>query len=211
MKSSIVFYIAFCACHLAAAQFEGGLEQYAYISMGKSPTLVPIVHIQNEKWYGEARYNYEALKTFSVYVGKIFSNEEKTQSYAIIPVIGITTGKFKGGSVGLDITFNDSDFFFCSQSQYTFSNTDRYQNFIYSWSELGYEPSKWIYAGLALQYTQLFQKTEEPLMYEFGVMAGFKLGRWTIPIYSFSPFADDRYFIVGLNLIFGENDNRHIR
>lgn len=211
MKGNALLGILFSVCHLAAAQSEGGLEQYAYLSKSESLTLVPIVHIQNEKWYVEARYNYEELKTFSAYVGKIFSGEEGTHSYSIIPVIGIVTGKFKGGSVGLDITFNDSDIFFTSQSQYTFTKSEYNQNFMYSWSELGYEASKWIYAGLALQHTQLFQKTEQPLTYDFGIMTGLKLGQWTVPIYSFSPFANDRYFVVGLNLGFGKNSKRHIR
>jgi hypothetical protein len=211
MKGSAWCNIVFCVCQWASAYAQGGLEQYAYLQKGESPTFVPIVHIQNKKWYGEARYNYEELKTFSAYVGKIFSGDEGSHSYAIIPVIGIVMGKFKGGSVGLDVTFNDGDFFFCSQSQYTFSKSERYQNFMYSWSELGYEPSKWFYAGLALQHTQLFQKSEEPISYEFGAMAGLKLGRLTIPFYSFSPFAIDRYFLVGVNFGFEKNSKRHIR
>ncbi len=211
MKSSIVFYLIVCMGHFAAAQINGGLEQYTYLSKNTLPTIVPIAHIQNEKWYGEVRYNYEELKTFSVYVGKIFSGDEDNHSYAIIPVVGMVMGKFTGGSVGLDVTFTDHDFFFTSQSQYTFANTNRHQNFMYSWSELGYEPSQWIYAGLALQHLQLFQKAEEPMSYVWGGMVGFNLGRWTIPLYSFDPFSNSRYFILGLNFGFGTNTNRHIR
>ncbi len=211
MKGSVVFHIVFCLCHWAAAQTEAGLEQYAYLKKGEPLILVPIVHIQNEKWYGEVRYNYEELKTFSAYAGKIFSDEEETHSYAIIPMIGIVAGKFKGYSVGLDVTFNEHNFFFCTQSQYTFSSSSRYENFMYSWSELGYDVSQWIYTGMSLQHIQLFQQEGEALTYEFGFMAGIKLGQWTIPIYSFSPFANDRYFIVGLNLNFEKKNKRHTR
>jgi len=211
MKGNIACYIAFCFCHWAGAQTTGGLEQYFYVRKGSALTPVLIAHVQNEKWYGEVRYNYEEIKTFSAYAGKIFSDEQKTHSYSIIPIIGIVTGKFKGYSLGLDVTFTENNFFFCSQSQYTFSSNDHYENFMYSWSELGYEASQWIYAGLALQHLQLFQKEGEPMSYDFGAMIGFKLGKWTIPIYSFSPINNNRYFILGLNLEFGKNNNTHIR
>ena len=79
----------------ARAQSHGRIEQYYYTGAGGS-TLVPkIFYENNKKWYGEARYNYEELRTFSFIAGKVFSNEDVV-SYSFTPVAGVVIGKFNG-------------------------------------------------------------------------------------------------------------------
>jgi hypothetical protein len=80
---------------------------------------------------------------------------------------------------------------------------------VYSWSELGYQPWHWIYGGLAMQKTSLFQENIMQSETEVGVVVGFVIGRCAIPLYSFSPFAEDRYFVVGFNFEFGSNQKKH--
>ena len=199
MKDSVVFLLVFLVCHLASAQSEGGLEQYCYVKKGSSSILSPIVHYQYRTWYGEARHNYEDVGTSSIYIGKIFSNQNNV-SYSITPIVGAVMGKYKGGSIGLKISVDYKNLFFSSESQYTFSSNELYKNFLYSWSELGYQPLTWMYAGLALQQTHLL-KTEKT--FETGVVVGFLVGKWTFPLYSFSPISRERYFVLGMNLVIG--------
>jgi len=208
MKNNFALCIVvLCACRLAAAQGYGIVEQYVYVSEDNPPTYMPIAQIQNKNWYGEARYNYEKLKSLSVYAGRVYSfkNKRGSHSSSLIPIAGIVIGKFKGGSVGFNLKVKYTDLFLTSQSQYTFSIKDQHENFTYSWSELGYQPWYWIYGGLAVQKTNLFQENRNRSETEVGVVVGFVVGQWTIPLYSFSPLAGDRYFVVGLNFDYGTN------
>ena len=196
MRSSITILIFLVVNTAGIAQSQGSLEQYFY-KYRESNSLVPIAQFQNSKnWYAEARYNYEDLNTFSLYGGKTFSRSSKL-SYDITPIVGGVIGKMNGVSVGLNMDADYADFFFSSQSQYTVSSDTRFDNFFFSWSELGYQPLKWMYAGIAMQQTNLYQTTGS---FEPGIFVGFTHKKWSFPIYSFSPMnAASRYFIVGIN------------
>ena len=72
----------------------------------------------------------------------------------------------------------------------------RVKIFLYSWTEFSYEINSFSYAGLALQQTKLY---EEQNYFEPGIMAGFTLGRFDIPIYCFSPTSSTKNFVLGVN------------
>jgi hypothetical protein len=178
------------------SQAKAGFEQYSYMGAGQSNGLVPVAHYEsNKKWYAEARYNYDNFQTFSLYAGKTFSKENDF-SYAFTPMIGGMIGKLKGGSLGLNTEFSFRKFNFSSQSQYSVSAESQNGNFFFTWSELYYQPLHWIYTGVTLQHTRVYRTNA---LVEPGVLLGFSFNHWSFPIYSFSPFADERYFVVGIN------------
>jgi hypothetical protein len=201
MKIKYLLALGLLLCFAQSMLAQGGFEQYCYITQQGIMTLVPIIHYQSfTNWYVEARYNYEGAGTYSLYAGKIFSRQGRF-SYSITPLLGGVTGKLKGGSAGLNVTMDIGKVFFASQSQFTSSTVGERSSFFFSWSELAYQPSKWCYAGLALQHTRFLQtrtKSVEP-----GVVVGFSVGLWTIPLYVFSPMGNDRYYVVGMNLRLG--------
>ena len=195
MKNKIVLFVMMIG-HAAVAQ-EGALEQYFQVQNKEAVYMMPIVHYQSKKnWYTEVRYNYEDQETLSVYAGKVFSRIKKV-TYSVAPILGIVTGKFKGGSMGFNLNIEYKKLFVASQSQYTFSMKDKTANFLYSWSEVGYDIASWIYLGAAVQYTQLYQIRHAQV--ESGVVVGLSMGSWTFPLYSFSPMSDNRYFLLGIN------------
>ncbi len=196
MKSNVLFILTIIICTEATAQQEAGFEQYYYVQAKEPVVMMPIAHYQSKtNWYTEARYNYEDLNTFSLYAGKIFTRDRKI-SYSIIPILGAVMGKFKGGSAGLNLNIEYKEWYLSAQSQYTVSANDKTSTFFYSWSELGYEFSDFIYAGLAIQETSLY--AAKPVC-ETGVVVGLSFGKWVFPIYAFSPFDNSRYFIIGIN------------
>jgi hypothetical protein len=70
--------------------------------------------------------------------------------------------------------------------------------FLYSWSEIGYQGFKWLYAGLSVQHTHDRLAGNE---LQSGMMVGFTFNRFTIPVYTFNPFNNDgRSFIVGFTM-----------
>ncbi|HEY9005041.1 hypothetical protein [Ohtaekwangia sp.] len=205
MKSSIVsialVYIVFGATHVLA---QTGLEQYYYVQKQKPVEFVPIVSYQTRSnWYAEARYNYEENNTFSLYAGKTFEGTHKKFNYSFTPILGSVFGEFRGASTGVNVAMDLKNLFFSSQAQYTFSPGNPESDFWFSWSELGYEVSPWLYFGLSMQHTHMLQGNANQL--EQGAVVGFSFGKWTVPIYSFSTFSSSRYFVLGINLGIGSN------
>jgi hypothetical protein len=174
-------------------QARTGFEEYYYAGRHLSSVPVSRVYYQgSSSWYGEARYNYEEEKSFSLYAGRTFSRQD-TVSYSFTPMAGIVAGKFNGGSAGMNIAFEYRNFFFSSESEYCFSA--RSPNFFFNWSELGYQCTKHIYAGLVLQQTCLYNATTA---WEPGVQLDISFGKWVFPVYAFNPWGSKSYFVLGI-------------
>lgn len=183
--------------HFTLAQSKASIEQYHVVGNDRNYMPMSIAHFQNDKkWYAEGRYNYEELKTFSFYVGKTFS-KEKELSYSVTPLLGGALGNFNGVSTGINMDFDYNNFFLSIQSQYSFSTDQRADNFFYNWSELAYQPLKWLYGGVSIQHTRLYRAET---IFEPGVLVGFTFKNLTIPFYTFAPFKKGRYFMLGLTI-----------
>ncbi len=191
---TILFFLAFF-CD-ANAQQKLMLEQYSFIGGGATSMLAPVAHYETKhKWYAEARYNYEDINTFSLYAGRTFS-AQRIFSWSLTPMIGGMAGKMKGGSFGLNSECSFKKFGFSSQAQYSLSAETEYDNFFYNWSELYYQPFDWVYTGIAVQHTRMYATNA---LVDPGVLLGFSYNQWSFPMYSFKPFAAERYFVVGIN------------
>lgn len=202
MRNKILFITVLIAIQATIGLGQAGFEQYYYLQEKKAMVFVPIVHFKNKNnWYAEVRYNYEEQNSFSAYGGKTFSKARKLLTYSLTPMMGMVIGKFRGASVGLNATLEYKDFFLSSQSQFTDSYNNRYSDFFFGWSEVGYQPLPWFYFGCSFQQT--FYTNPKRNLMEPGVMLGFTLGRWTFPVYSFSLLNADRYFVVGINHAMG--------
>ena len=160
--------------------------------------FMPIAHFQSARnWYAEARYNYEDTETFSLFLGRSFSGD-KNIAYTVTPMLGASVGKFKGISTGLNVDVEYDKFYFSAQSQYSMATArgKGSDDFFYSWSEAGYQPLDWLYAGASFQQTfTRYEKLLEP-----GALVGFSFNRFSIPVYGFDLFNDTRYFIIGLTV-----------
>jgi hypothetical protein len=178
------------------SQSKLGLEQYSFMHAGENNGWSPVAHYQtSKKWYAEARYNYEDFQTFSLYAGKTFSAENDV-SYSLTPMIGGMLGRLNGGSLGLNTELSFRKFSFSSQSQYSLSTDNQRSNFFYSWSELSYQPLNWVYTGVAIQHTRFYQANT---LMEPGVLLGFSFQHWLFPLYTFNPFSNSPYFVVGMS------------
>jgi hypothetical protein len=183
--------------HDVAAQTKSGIENYSLFNRNDGFLWMPVVHHTGKKGlYTEMRYNYEELRTASAYIGKNFSSEAGL-SYAITPMIGIVMGDFNGGSIALKTELEHKDLFLSMESQYTVSKAGVEDNFFFNWTELGYQPLSWFYAGVSVQATKIY-KTK--LLAEQGFFAAFVIKKFTIPVYVFSPFRPGKNFIVGVNM-----------
>ncbi|OQP61866.1 hypothetical protein A3860_30845 [Niastella vici] len=200
--ASILLMVLVLAGRAALGQSEVTFEQYHVVysaPLSTQPYLyMPVLHyLHPSKWYAEARYNYEDADTYSLYFGRAFTGG-KNLNYSFVPLLGASVGKYKSFSTGLNIDMELDKFFFSSQSQYSRSTSVYGGDFVYTWSELGYQSLKWLYAGVAAQHTHVWQEGHE---LQPGFMLGFTFNRFTVPIYSFEPFnSNGRNFIVGLTM-----------
>lgn len=195
MKKAMLLIMLSGLSHKAHTQAHGGVGQYFYMGERQPFTLVPIVYYQTAgNWYVEGRYNYEALKTMSVYAGKVFE-KKSALSFSASPVIGAVIGQFNGGSIGINNELDYKKLLFSSQLQYTFSIEDRTDNFFYSWSDLSYQAINNIYAGFSVQQTSIYRLQRK---LEKGFFVKALVNKWTLPFYIFSPVSKERYFVLGI-------------
>jgi len=196
MRSGSIIALFILSLNSARSQSRISFEQYSFMGAGQASLLAPVAHYQTrQNWYAEARYNYEDINTLSLYAGRTFSGEHDF-SWSLTPMIGGMAGKLKGGSLGLNSECSFKKFNFSSQAQYSVSAGSRYDNFFYNWSELCYQPFSWVYTGIALQHTRLYATNS---LVDPGILVGFSFNQWSFPVYSFNPFANERYFVVGIN------------
>ena len=182
----------------ASAQWTGEIEAYKYIGTGAEGSFQPLAHIStSNNWYGEIRYNYEDARTFSLYAGKTFSGG-KVVEYSITPMAGYSTGAFTGLSLAVNTEAEWKAFYFSSQSQYSISTKTKEDNFLFSWSELGYSITDNFFTGFTAQYTRTICQT----YLEPGIVMGVRFKNVEIPFYVFKPFRRERYFVLGLSYEF---------
>lgn len=181
--------------NVGQSQAHGGFQQYYYTGDGPS-SIVPKIYYQSPKnWYGELRYNYEASQTVSMNAGKMFS-KKNVISYSVTPVAGIILGKLNGINTGVNIDMDYKKLFFSSEIEYTFSIDKTSGNLFLTWTEMGYQFTKKIYFGIALQ---VLKHARQKNVWEPGIMAGLIHENWAFPIYMFSPFSNSRNYVLGIN------------
>ena len=101
----------------------------------------------------EARYNYEELKTGSVWFGYNFSTGEKLK-FDVTPMLGGVFGDITGIAPGYTITVRYRSIELATQAEYFFDAGTSAGDFFYSWSELSASPVDWFRVGIVVERTQ---------------------------------------------------------
>ncbi|MBS1513034.1 MAG: hypothetical protein JST86_19515 [Bacteroidetes bacterium] len=180
----------------AAAQAKSGMENYSILGSKQSYAWMPVLHHTSKKgMYTELRYNYEAERTGSVYMGKSFSGKRKWE-YAITPMAGIVMGNYNGFSLAANMDASCGKMFASMQTQYTINGKTADENFFFNWTEVAFQSTRWLYTGASMQQTKVYHA---PLQQEYGLLVGFVFGKFTVPVYIFNPFNAARNCIVGIN------------
>ncbi len=196
MRSSFLMILFLWIGPILHAQSEGGIEQYHYFGGNGANSIVPVIHLQSKRgWYGEARYNYDEINTFSLLGGKTFSGYNKL-NWSITPLLGISFGEMNGYITGVNFSIEKNKYFFNTQSQYTIAATSNYTNYFFTWSEWGYQPLKWLYGGFTIQYTQV---VNEAALVEPGLLLGITIHKLTFPMYIFNTLSNNRFLVLGVN------------
>jgi len=179
-----------------ATEWEFSAEADLYFT--DSFIFLPIFSANREKLHLEARYNYEDLKTFSGWIGYNFYGGEEFE-YFITPMVGAAVGRTDGIAPGLEFTLGYAGFELYSESEYLLDFASSEYNFFYSWTDLTYSPTDWLWFGISGQRTKLYQTDVE---IDRGLIIGGSYKQVQITGYLYNPFTDDIFFMLALTTDF---------
>src|SRR5262249_1563337 len=123
-----------------------------------NPTLTA-----DHKWlHLEGRYNYEDLRTASLWLGYNFGRGDVDSGdkweLDITPMLGGVFGRTNGIAPGCEAVLSYRKKVQVSiDNEYVFDTTSKSGDFYYSWPQLTYSPADWLHMGAVAQHTKAYQ------------------------------------------------------
>jgi hypothetical protein len=189
---------SFTSAATGADQWSFYASALAYFPPESQDYASPVLTADHGPLHLEARYNYEALRTGSLWAGYNFSAGTHLV-FEATAMVGAVLGDTSGIAPGYRLSLTYSSLEFSSEGEYLFDSRGHAESFFYTWTELSYSLADWFRAGLVGQRTRAY-KTE--LDIQRGLLAGFTCRDWDFTIYLFNPDRDDRMLVVSLGLGF---------
>jgi hypothetical protein len=122
----------------------------------------------------EARYNYEAQQTGSLWAGYNLKAGKELVLEAT-PMIGGVFGRVDGVAPGLEFTLTYKKLQLYSANEYILSTNSKADNFFYTWTQATYSPTAWFSIGYVTQRTRAYRS---PLAIQRGPLLGFSHKKW---------------------------------
>jgi hypothetical protein len=140
----------------------------------------------------EARYNYEAIDSGSLFAGWKFSGGKKL-TWEVTPILGAVFGSMEGIAPGFEAAaaYGIADFYI--EAEYVRDLEVKEDSFYYSWSELGFTPWEWLRFGLVGQRTKVYKSDRD---IQRGLFAQVIYRKATLGVYIFNPDDGDTRFTV---------------
>ena len=158
----------------------------------------PIFTADHGRLHLEARHNYVAIDTSSLWAGVNFSAGSKW-SFAASVLFGIVGGSVEGVGTGYELTLNREWFTLESQGEYVYDPRQDGDDSLYSWTELTGSPVDWCRLGLLVQTTNNYGKKDDV---QPGVVLAFGHEKWEFETDVLDPDRDDTTFIFTLTFTF---------
>ena len=150
----------------------------------------PTFTVDHDWLHAELRYNYEALKTGSIWLGYNFSFGDKLAIEAA-PMLGGVFGDSTGVAPGYTISASWRSIEFYTQGEFFFDAGTSAGNFFYNWTELSYTIAEHYRIGLVLDRTKALG---ENLDVRRGPLVGFNYKKLDFTAYWLSPGSPDSTF-----------------
>ena len=159
----------------------------------QSNFLLAVATAERGPLHLEARYNYEALDTGSVFAGWKFSGGDAL-TYALTPILGAVFGATRGIAPGFEASLAYGAVDFYTEAEYVHDLKANGDSFTYAWSELGVSPVKSLRFGLVGQRTRLYQSDRD---IQRGGFAQLIFGKLTLGVYVFNPDDSANRLVIG--------------
>ena len=171
---------------------------YHYIRPGEKNTTTLLGYADHKALHLEARYNYEGLKTGSIFGGYTFETGNKLV-FTATPMIGFVFGNTNGIAPGLETSLAWKILDFYSESEYVIDLDGKENNFFYTWTELAITPFRNFRTGISANRTRLYQSDLEV---EKGIFIQYSFWKLTAGVHYFNPFSSDEFVIATLAIEF---------
>jgi hypothetical protein len=164
-----------------------------FIVPGGTSFLNPDLTADHNWLHLEARYNYEDLRTGSLWVGYNFArgnvDDGGRWELAITPLVGGVFGRTTGIAPGCEISLNYRNKFEASiENEYVFDTASKSGNFYYAWPQVTFSPRKWLHVGGVAQHTVDYSGRASA---QGGFLVGVSRKNWEFTTYVLNPgFAD---------------------
>ena len=141
-----------------------------YFGPSSSTYFAPTVFADHGALHLEGRYNYEDLRTGSLFAGWTFAFGGDRTSLTLTPMLGGFFGNSNGVAPGLEVEGHWGRLAYWLESEYAFYFDAATDDYFYSWSELNFFliPRLWIGAS-----AQRLKLVDTPREVDFGPMLGF--------------------------------------
>jgi len=176
--------------------FSAGV--YGSIVPDDTSYFTPIFTADRSWLHLEARYNYEDLRTGSLWAGYNWSVGKKI-NFQLTPMVGAVFGRIDGIAPGYATSLTYKRVAFYSSGEYMIDAGNHDNNFFYTWNEFVYTPVNWFHAGLVMQHTQAYHT---PLDLQRGFSAGIVYKQFDFTTYVFNVGFSDPTAVLGLAYYF---------
>lgn len=153
--------------------------------------LQPTITADSGALHLEARYQYEALETGSVWLGYNLSGAGQV-SWELTPMLGGVVGETMGVATGLRGSLGWWRLELSAETEWVFDADEISDSFVYTWSELRVIPADGWHLGIALQRTRIYQSDRE---IELGPLAGIAIGHFELTLYAFELDRDPMFIV----------------
>jgi len=178
-------------------QWEFSLSTFTYLAQHARDYTNPNFVADREWLHLETRYNYEALKTGSVWLGYNVSTGTKLR-FEVTPMLGGVFKNLTGIAPGYAITISYKTIELSTQAEYFFDIARRANDFFYSWSELSAAPTDWFRMGVVIERTQASGNSDV----RRGPLIGFKYKDVDLTTYWLRPGSSEATFVFAVTVRF---------
>lgn len=177
------------------SDWDFSLSTYTYLAQHGRDYANPNLIADREWLHLEARYNYEALKTGSVWLGYNFSTGKKLE-LQVTPMLGGVFGDISGIAPGYAISLRYKMIELSTQAEYFFDVGNRSNDFFYSWSELSGSPADCFRMGIVIERTQASGNSDV----RRGPLIGFKYKNVDLTTYWLKPGSSEATFVFAVTI-----------
>jgi hypothetical protein len=140
----------------ASVPWKVALTASFYLLPDQSDYVDPVLTADHGWLHLEARYNYENLRTGSIWAGYNFQAGSKL-TLKVTPIVGVVFGRTAGIAPGCEASLSYKKIALSISNEYVFDLRQKSGNFYYNWPQLTYSPTKWLSVGLVAQRTKPFK------------------------------------------------------
>jgi len=139
----------------AQRNWEFSLITDGYLAPDQDGYASPSFAADHQWLHLEARYNYEDLRTGSVWAGYNL-NAGHTLALRVTPMAGVVFGASDGVAAGCEASLTYKKVELSVSNEVVFETRGRTSSFYYAWPQLTYSPIQWLHVGLAAQRTKVY-------------------------------------------------------